>query len=385
MLLTCYKNRDSELLPKRSVFTGNQPGNAPQEAPQLAEARVRELQQKPLPELRSMLSQQNLNVQEKKVVVESLIGKIDDSNLPETDKKNLRKEITDTLTALESSSLDVMESIRLRFELAKLDSTPYSEALKIVWPSREAMGKLFNNLSGKTLEFFMLAVGFFQQLKTKISNAWENIKNGRSPTSTPQPQPNPAPQPERPPEGYLEGEKQALQQFGSIEMVEPQPASDTDNVYFKFKNNGPEWRMKPDGTVPQVKNGEVWSNANSSNMVANYLNTHKDKINNLFEASAPTPTPTSEQKRNVAKTLIGLQIAESQKAFPRNVASLINGKWERFFEANKGTYGNKGGLLSAFISNPTRILDQISNLPNTSAPQPAPTPAPQPAPTPPRQ
>lgn len=381
MLLTCHKNRDSELLPKRSVFTGNHPGNAPQETPQVSADRVRQLQGMRLEDLRGMLSQREINVQEKKVVVESLIGKIDASNLPETDKKNLRKEITDTLTALESSSLDVMESIRLRFELAKLDSTPYSEALKIVWPSKEAMGKLFNNLSGKTLEFFMLAVGFFQQLKTKVSNAWENIKNGRSPTNTPQPQPN-APQPERPPEGYIEAEKQNLQQFSSIEMVEPQPTEDKDHVYFKFRNNGPEWKMKPDGTEPQVKNAEGWSEGSASNMVANYLRTHKDKINNLFEAAPPTPPPSNEQKRNVAKTLIGLQITESQKAFPRNVGNLISGKWERFFEANKGTYGNKGGLLSAFISYPTRILEQISNLPNTPTPQPAPAPAPQPTPAP---
>jgi hypothetical protein len=266
-------------------------------------------------------------------------------------------------------------------------------------PSVGGIASAFNTLRTdiSSLDLASMANGGWEKLTKSFSNLMYYIKDllpeslkkylkdyipdvapvttSEAPTATPE-------APETAPEGFNEAEKEKLQKFSSVEMVEPQPAGDEENVYFKFKDNGPEWRMKPDGSGPEVKiEANEWGVGDSTNIVATYLSSHKDIINNLFESQPSTPTPTPLQKRSLTKTLITLQVAESGKPFPRDITTLIKGKWENFYEAKKSTYGSKQALLSALNKNPAKILQEISDLQvpePVKAPESKPESAPQP-------
>lgn len=243
----------NEFTSKRWVFA--------EDAPETASTAIENLAKKTPAELMEMLRQEGADLEGKKEVVRSLIGKLEQSTIAETLKKSIRDEVSEILTTMEDEE-NALEIHRLRFELAGTikaegmsDVAEWWEKIKIVSPTKNAIIASFKSLKemdwkemldgglDKLMEYGGMIISFISGGQLRRGTP----ASGQETTETPVEENSETPETQTTPEPVIE---YPLYLRRLDEIMEPSAVEGTELITFKTNTGGSitEWQINLDGS-----------------------------------------------------------------------------------------------------------------------------------------
>lgn len=332
-------------------------------------------------ELMEMLRQEGMDVERKKVLIGDLIDKIEQSNIPEEQKKSIREEVSQVLTTMETSD-NALEIHRLRFELAGTiqtesmsDIAEWWEKIKLVSPTKNAIIASFESLKNmnwsemlnggldQLMEYGGMIIAFISggRLRSRIP------AGGQETTNTPQSSNDVETPVSETPEGAKE---EISEQTPGLRNIQDLTVSGRE-MAFKTIVDGKtiEWRINPDGRrllrkqedgnirTPEGNFREVTEEPSLS-FLTEYLSSHYADLMEITNNVKERGEASGVLSTRILVGLIKLQQLEDQKVSERiDVLTSL--------KQNFSPQEQKQLILNTSANDPQAILNTIREKQNT--------------------
>jgi hypothetical protein len=333
-------------------------------------------------ELMEMLRQEGADLEEKKEIVRSLIGKLEQSTIPETLKKSIRDEVSDVLTTMETEE-NALEIHRLRFELAGTikaegmsDVAEWWEKIKIVSPTKNAIIATFKSLKemdwkemldgglDKLMEYGGMIISFISGGKLgKSAPVTPEKKSPESPEAPESPEEPKVVETPKTPEVAEKPAEKVVEQVQGLRNIQELRVTGRE-MAFKTVVDGKsvEWRINPDGrrllrkqedgniSTPEGNFREiVWEP--SLTFFTEYLANHHKDLMDIAINIKENGQATGVLSTRILVALIKLQQMEDEKVGEKiDVLTTLNQNFSR--EEQKSIFDMSG-------SDPQKILNAI--------------------------